>query len=122
MAWGSTQSATQLTSIGATEQIFQIGGVDEILLTPGETAHCQVTVDFPTTPADDATVSVYGTLDGSTWDLTPLQRYRVDKGTDPNRLSFVVAGLYAFRVGVTGTAGTTLTTADLQVRKDGVSL
>lgn len=122
MAWGSTQTATQRTSIAATEVPFEFAGVDEVLLNPGEQAHCQVAVDFPTTPADDATVSVYGTLDGSTWDTTPVQRYRVDKATDPGRVSFVVAGLYAFRVGVAGTATTTLTSADLSYRKDGVDL
>jgi hypothetical protein len=45
MAWGSDAAATQLTSI-TTEQFF-----DQVpTLNPRETAHVQVSVDFPSFP------------------------------------------------------------------------
>ena len=58
MAWGSDTAATQLTSI-TTEQFF-----DQLpTLNPRETAHVQVSVDFPASPTDHAIIAVYTTLD-----------------------------------------------------------
>ena len=119
MAWGSKTSATQLTSI-TTEQFFDATPQ----LNPQEQVHCEVEVDFPTTPTDDAVVSIYGTLDESSenWDDTPLMAFTIDKGTDPNKMSWTMSGLYKFRVGVKRSGSTdTLTTADFSYRKDGVS-
>jgi hypothetical protein len=53
MAWGSDTAATQLTSI-TTEQFFN----QVPTLYPRETAHCQVSVDFPGSPTDHAIVAV----------------------------------------------------------------
>ena len=42
--------------------------------------------------------------------------------TDPNRISFLVTGVYKFRVGVRRSGSTdTITSADLSLRKDGVN-
>ena len=48
MAWGSDTAATQLSSI-TTEQFFN----QVPTLNPRETAHVQVSVDFPSSPTDD---------------------------------------------------------------------
>lgn len=118
MAWSSETTATQLTSI-TTEQYFN----QTPTLNPAETAHVQVSVDFPSTPTDDAIISVYGTLDGTDYDLTPMMQLRLLKGTDPNRVSFSVTGVYQFRVGVKRSGTTdTLTSADMSYRVNGVSL
>lgn len=117
MAWGSETSATQLTNI-TTEQFFD----EEPQLNPRELAHVEIEVDFPTSPTDDAIVAVYGSLDGTNWDDTPLMEFTIDNGTDPNQVSFVVMGIYQFRVGVRRSGTTdTLTSADMDYRKDGVS-
>lgn len=117
MAWTSETSATQLTSI-TTEQFFSTTPT----LTPRELAHCKVKIDFPGTPTDHGVVSVYGSLDGSNWDNTPLMQFTVDNGIDPNQVSFVVMGIYQFRVGVKRSGSTdTLTSADFSYRLDGVS-
>jgi hypothetical protein len=47
MAWGSDTAATQLTSI-TTEQFFN----QVPTLNPRETAHVQVSVDFPGSPTE----------------------------------------------------------------------
>jgi hypothetical protein len=58
MAWGSDTAATQLSSI-TTEQFFN----QVPTLNPRETAHVQVSVDFPSSPTDHLLVAVYTTLD-----------------------------------------------------------
>lgn len=124
MAWGSTQTATQLTSI-TTEQFFAFGGSSALSLNPGESMHFQVDVNFPTSPTDHAIVSVYGTLDDSSenWDDTPALTFSVDKAIDPNAASFIISDLYRFRVGVKRSGTTdTLTSADAKYRKNGISV
>ena len=118
MAWGAKTTATQLTSI-TTEQLFD----QSPTLNPRESAHCRVEVDFPTTPTDDAVISVYGSLDGTAWSATPLMSLVLEKDTDPNSIDFVVTGVYQFRVGVKRSGTTdTLTSADLAFPQDGVSV
>ena len=119
MAWGSDTAATQLTSI-TTEQFFN----QVPTLNPRETAHVQVSVDFPGSPTDHAIVAVYTTLDDSSevWDLIPMMEFLIENTTDPNRISFLVTGVYKFRVGVRRSGSTdTITSADLSLRKDGVN-
>jgi hypothetical protein len=119
MAWGSDTAATQLTSI-TTEQFF-----DQVpTLNPRETAHVQVSVDFPASPTDHAIIAVYTTLDDSSevWDVIPMMEFLIENTTDPNRISFLVTGVYKFRVGVRRSGSTdTITSADLSLRKDGVN-
>jgi hypothetical protein len=97
MAWGSDTAATQLTGI-TTEQFF-----DQVpTLNPRETAHLQVSVDFPGAPTDHAIVAVYTTLDDTSevWDLIPMMEFLIENTTDPNRIIFLVTGVYKFRIGV----------------------
>lgn len=120
MAWGSKTTATQLTSI-TTEQFFSATPT----LNPGETLHCEVEANPPTTPTDDLIVAVYGTLDASSenWDDTPIMEFIIDKDTDPNKVSFLISGIYKFRVGVRRSGSTdTYTSADFSYRANGVSL
>jgi hypothetical protein len=93
-------------------------------LNPRETAHVQVSVDFPASPTDHAIIAVYTTLDDTSevWDLIPMMEFLIENTTDPNRISFLVTGVYKFRVGVRRSGSTdTITSADLSLRKDGVN-
>lgn len=120
MAWSSKTAATQLTTI-TTEQFFST----LVTLNPGETAHCQVESNPPVTPTDVLVVSAYTTLDDSSedWDETPFLSFQVANTPDPNDASFLVSGVYKFRVGVKRSGTTdTFATADFSYRKDGVSL
>ncbi len=119
MAWGSDTAATQLTSI-TTEQFF-----DQVpTLNPRETGHVQVSVDFPGSPTDHAIGAVYtrSTTVLRVWDLIPMMEFLIENTTDPNRISFLMMGVYKFRVGVRRSGSTdTITSADLSLRKDGVN-
>lgn len=124
MAWSSKTSATQLTSI-TTEQFFSFGGSTLVTLNPGESAHVQVDVDWPSTPVDDVIVGVYATTDASTpnYDDTAYMQFRISRLTDPNAASFVVSDVYAFRIGIKRSGSTTtITSADCAYRKNGLSL
>ena len=66
-----------------------------------------------------------GTLNDSSkvWDLIPMLEFLIENTTDPNRISFLVTGVYKFRVGVRRSGSTdTITAADLSYRKDGVNV
>jgi len=122
MAWGSKVDATQLTNI-TTEQFFSFGGSSNLSLNPGETMHVIVDFNPPGSPTDHLVVSVYGSVDGSNYDDTAFIQFYIDKATDPNQASFLVSGLYNFRIGVKRSGTTdTITSADCSYRKDGVSL
>jgi hypothetical protein len=84
----------------------------------------QVSVDFPGSPTHHAIVAAYTTLDytAEVWDLIPMMEFLIENTTDPNRISFLETGVYKFRVGVRRSGSTdTITSADLSLRKDGVS-
>jgi len=84
----------------------------------------QVSVDFPSSPTDHAIVAVYTTLDDSSevFDLIPMMEFLIENTTDPNRISFLVTGVYKFRVGVRRSESTdTITSADRSLGKDGVN-
>jgi hypothetical protein len=124
MSWGNKTTATQLTSI-TTEQFFSFGGSSYVYLNPGESAHVQVKYNPVGSPTDHLIVAVYGTLDASTQtsDVTPFMEFTVDKASDPNYVSFIVSGLYGFRIGVRRSGTTdTITDADCAYRLDGVTL
>ena len=120
MAWGSKVSATQVTAITTTEKFFD----QTPTTTPGELLHCEVEANPPATPTDNLVVSVYGTLDASTenWDDTPILQFEIDNGTDPNKVSFTISGIYKFRIGVVVSGATDTYVADFSFRRDNVSL
>ena len=61
----------------------------------------QVSVDFPSSPTDHLLGAVYTTLDDTSevWDLIPMMEFLIEHH-GPNRISFLVTGVYKFRVGV----------------------
>ncbi len=120
MAWGSKQSATQVTAITTTEKFFDVTPT----LNPGELHHVEIEANPPATPTDSLKVSVYGTLDPSSenWDDTPRRSFIIDKDIDPNKVSFVITGLYKYRIGVVVDGSTDTYVADMSYRADGVSL
>jgi hypothetical protein len=74
MALGSDTAATQLTGI-TTEQFFDQAPT----LNRRETAHVQVSIDFPASPTDHAIVAVCTTLDDSS-EVWPIRPSAVDSG------------------------------------------
>lgn len=122
MAWASSVAATQLTSV-TSEQFFSFSGSTTVTLNPGETAHLLPKVDFPSSPTDYGVISVYDTVDGTTFAIAPFYTFQIDKATDPNSAGFLISGIYGFKVGVKRSGSTdTLTTADCTLRKDGISI
>ncbi len=120
MTWGADTASTQLTSVSDTEQFF----TQTPQLNPGEQAHVEVEANPPSTPTDELIVSVYGTLDDSTesWDEVPILTFRIANTPDPNKASFIVSGVFKFRVGVASSGSTDVWTVDMNHRVDGVSL
>jgi len=113
VGWSTATSATQLTSI-TTEQFF----TSVPLAAPNEIVHVDVDINFPTTPTDNAVISVYGSLQGTAdYDDIPFLTFIVDNGTDPSKVSFKVFGYYQFRVGVKRDGSTdTITSGDMDHR------
>ena len=71
-----------------------------------EGAHLIVEIDYDASPTDQVKIKLYGSLDGSNYDDTPVCQMQGDNGTDPQQLSFVVKDLAHFRVGVQQTGST----------------
>lgn len=117
MAWDTkTKIADGLSAAGT--EVFS----DSVDLKSDETAHVQISADFPGSPTDDLTVSVYTTLDASaeTWDNTTFATaVTMDKGTDPNVHSITVTGVAKFRVGFVRSGSTDTITVNAWVRKNG---
>ena len=71
-----------------------------------EGAHLVVEINYDASPTDEVEISLYGSLDGSNYDDTPLWTIEGDNGTDPQQLSFIVKDLAHFRIGVKQTGST----------------
>ena len=71
-----------------------------------EGAHVTVEIDYDATPTDEVDIKLYGSLDGSNYDETPIWEMQGDKSTDPQQLSFVVRDLAHFRIGIRQTGST----------------
>lgn len=63
-----------------------------------EGAHVTVDADFPGSPTDHLVVEIRGSLDGTNYDDTALSSFQIDKGTDPNQVSFIVKDLAHFKL------------------------
>ena len=101
--WIEGGAGSWTTLSGTTEEYSS--GVD--FATVGkEGAHVIVEVDFDSTPTDDVKVKLYGSLDGTDWDDTPMAEQTIDKGTDPNQVSFIVRDVAYFRLGFQQTGAT----------------
>jgi len=71
-----------------------------------EGAHVIVEIDYDATPTDEVKIKLYGSLDGSNYDDTPIWEIQGDKSVDPQQLSFVIRDLAHFKLGVQQTGST----------------
>ncbi len=71
-----------------------------------EGAHVIVEIDYDATPTNNVKIKLYGSLDGSNYDDTPIWEMQGDKSTDPQQLSFIVKDLAHFRLGFQQTGST----------------
>lgn len=71
-----------------------------------EGAHLVVEINYDASPSDEVEISLYGSLDGSNYDDTPLWTVQGDSGTDPQQLSFIVKDLAHFKIGAKQTGST----------------
>jgi len=71
-----------------------------------EGAHVVVEINYDGTPTDEVKIKLYGSLDGSNYDDTPIWEMQGDKSVHPQQLSFVVKDLAHFRIGVQQTGST----------------
>ena len=119
MAWGGKTNIESSTTVTSAE-VYS----DAVTMNPGELAHAEVEADFPASPTDELTVKLYGTLDDSSenWDKTPLWSQNIANSPDPNKISFVVSGLYKWRLGFERDGSTDSITVNADYRKDGVAL
>ena len=71
-----------------------------------EGAHVIVEIDYDSSPTNEVKIKLYGSLDGSNYDDTPILEMQGDKSVDPQQLSFIVKDLAHFRIGVQQTGST----------------
>jgi len=79
-----------------------------------EGAAISVLADFPGGATDHLDVSIQGSLDGTNFDTVALAAVRLDKATDPGRVTFNIRNIpyfrvYAARSGSTDTIAVTVT-------------
>ena len=113
MATISRNWASQSQIIGTGDGYVTLSGTTESyssdvdMETNGyEGAHVTVEIDYDTSPADEVKIKLYGSLDGSNYDDTPIWEIQGDKSVDPQQLSFVVKDIAHFRIGVQQTGST----------------
>lgn len=103
LVWILGGAASWSTLSGTTETFTS--GVD--MVTNGyEGAHVTPEVDFNGSPTDDVEVALYGSLDGTNWDDTPVSRRMISKNTAPHQTSFPVRDLAYWRLGFKQTGST----------------
>ena len=105
--WGSDTALTTQTAIDNSTEEF-MGIID---LATALSAHVQLEIDNEdgTTVTDDAIIAIYATLDASTevFDDNPFMQFRVTPAAVAlERLSFVVSGVYKFRIGALSSGAT----------------
>ncbi len=69
-------------------------------------AHLIVEIDYDSTPTDQIKIKLYGSLDGTDYDDTPVWEMQGDKSIDPQQLSFIIKDLAHFRIGIQQTGST----------------
>ena len=113
MATISKNWASQSQIIGSGDGYVTLSGTTESFSsdvdfeTNGyEGAHVTVEIDYDSSPTDEVEISIYGSLDGTNYDDTPIWTMQGDHDTDPQQLSFIVKDLAHFRVGVKQTGST----------------
>lgn len=71
-----------------------------------EGAHVIVEIDYDASPTDEVKIKLYGSLDGTNYDDTPIWEMQGDKSVDPQQLSFIIKDLAHFRLGFQQTGST----------------
>ncbi len=71
-----------------------------------EGSHVIVEINYDATPTDEVVIAIYGSLDGTNYDDTPIWSMQGDHDTDPQQLSFIIRDLAHFRIGVKQTGST----------------
>jgi len=112
--WASTSQI-----IGSNDNYVTLSGTTESyssavdLVTNGyEGAHLIVEIEHDESPTDEVKIKLYGSLDGTNFDNTPVWEMQGDKSVETQQLSFIVRDFAYFRVGVQQTG----TTNNHQVR------
>ncbi len=104
--WGSDSALTTQTAIDNSTEEF-MGTID---LATSLSAHIQLEIDNESgSITDDVIIAVYSTLDASTevFDDVAFQTFRITPtGITLERLSFVVSGVYKFRIGALSAGAT----------------
>ena len=126
MAWGSdTSLGTTLTTVDNVTEEF-IPATGGITLNPGETAHVQLGIDNESGTVTDAVeIRIYTTLDDSSedWDEHAWQAFSVlPTAITEQDYSFLVSGVYKFRVGILSAGATDTYTVNGQYRVNGISI
>ena len=105
--------ASQSQIIGTSDGYVTLSGTTESyssdvdLETNGcEGAHVIVEISYDSSPTDEVKLKLYGSLDGSNYDDTPIWEMQADKSVDPQQLSFIVRDFAHFRIGVQQTGST----------------
>jgi len=113
MATISKSWAAQAQIIGSADAYVTLSGTTESyssdvdLETNGyEGAHVIVEINYDDAPTDQVKIKLYGSLDGSNYDDSPIWEMQGDKSVDPQQLSFIVRDLAHFRIGVQQTGST----------------
>ena len=71
-----------------------------------EGAHVIVEINYDASPTDEVKIKLYGSLDGTNYDDTPIWEIQGDKSVDPQQLSFIIKDLAHFRLGFQQTGST----------------
>jgi hypothetical protein len=71
-----------------------------------EGAHVIVEINYDATPTDEVKIKLYGSLDGTNYDDTPIWEMQADNGTNLQQLSFIIKDLAHFRIGLQQTGST----------------
>ena len=113
MATISKNWATQSQIAGSGDGYITLSGTTESyssdvdLETSGyEGAHVIVEINYDASPTDDVKIKLYGSLDGSNYDDTPIWQMQGDISVDPQQLSFIIKDLAHFRLGFQQTGST----------------
>ncbi len=122
VTWGADTALTTQTAIdNSTEEFLHASG-EGIDLDTGLACHIQLEVDNESGSVVDALiVAVYATLDltSKVFDDEPFMQFSFQPATiSLERLSFVVSGIYGFRIGCLSSGATDVYTAggDYRVR------
>lgn len=93
-----------------------------VTLLPGEQAHVQLDIDWPSSSTDDLIVRVKSSL-STNEDTIPIWSQTVStSGTNPDFISFLVSGVYKFLVELEVDGSSDTIQVTVQYRTDGVSM